>query len=287
MSVVYHKGEFHHAQSLDISFNNRAFRYADGFFEAVRFYNRKPIFWSYHLARIEQTCAFLKLEECPSSEMLTDLVNNLLMKNDVDTGTLRIVFYRSGGGKYFPESNMAEIFMEVSGSGLEVYPSPVVTKKAVIFEDRKSSGNPFGNYKLIDKTLHILAAVHALENQVSEAILLNEAGYITEAVSSNVFFVSGTDLVTPPLIDGGLNGVIRRVIIEKAHQFNMNLKEESVLPSQLSNFQEVFTTNTGSGIASISSIGDKVYKSERAEQMQSVLTTLAINSCSDFLGSQP
>ena len=58
------------------------------------------------------------------------------------------------------------------------------------------------------------ALAYAAERGGSEAIFANTAGNLCEGTGTNVFVVSGGQLLTPPLSAGCLAGVTRALVIE-------------------------------------------------------------------------
>ncbi len=52
MSVVYFKDRLCDIEEVQIAPSNRAFRFSDGVFEAVKVYKSAPLFWAYHQLRL-------------------------------------------------------------------------------------------------------------------------------------------------------------------------------------------------------------------------------------------
>ena len=56
---------------------------------------------------------------------LGEIVTQVMEANpEMEHGMLRIMVYRSGGGKYIPESNDSELYIEFTPSSDLVYPHP-------------------------------------------------------------------------------------------------------------------------------------------------------------------
>src|SRR5438309_11929542 len=91
---------------------------------------------------------------------------------------------------------------------------------------------------------NILALREAHEAGADDAILLDLRGQVTEATTSNVFFVQRGVLVTPPLSLGMLEGVTRAVAIEAARREGILVREEPPGAEALAAADEVFVTST-------------------------------------------
>jgi len=86
---------------------------------------------------------------------------------------------------------------------------------------------------------------------VNDAVLLNAAGRVVEFTTSNLFVVKDGELFTPPLSDGPLPGITRRVVLGLAAEMRVAVHERSFGPEFLENADEVFATNSLMEITSV------------------------------------
>lgn len=93
------------------------------------------------------------------------------------------------------------------------------------------------------------AKTEAIKNGFDEAILLNEAGYVAEACTENIFLVSGGCLLTPSISENILPGITRRSVIEIAkNELGVETEERRIERSELYNAEECFLTGTAAHI---------------------------------------
>lgn len=106
-------------------------------------------------------------------------------------------------------------------------------------------------------TSPMFAKWNARRRGYDEILLLDEAGYVAEAPTSNLFWVdeAGT-LHTPPekLV---LLGVTRLAILELAKHAGIACKETLAPPEEVARAAEVFLTGTTAGIWPVESIDDQ------------------------------
>src|SRR5262249_51322847 len=102
--------------------------------------------------------------------------------------------------------------------------------------------------KTCNKLPHILARAEADAAGADDALLLNTRGRLAEATASNLFWLSGRGLITPPIKGGALPGITRDVVIELARKLGLEAEERDVKPSTLHQARGVFLTNSVSGI---------------------------------------
>ncbi|MEZ4722110.1 MAG: aminotransferase class IV [Flavobacteriales bacterium] len=287
MNVIYLNGIYVNRSDAKISISNRAFRYADGCFEAIRIMNGYPVFWSLHWDRLTRTLEMLQIELMLNESAIKEVIVKLISMNQCLSGMLRIVVSRADGGKYMPLGNEAQVFMELTEMETPHYPEPITLKRAVLFEEFRLPSHELGNHKTLNKTLHVLAALSAKASGCDEAFLVNDKGAVAEAISSNMCLLKNKVITTPPLSDGGLNGTIRRVLLQNSNSIGVKIIEHSITPSELLEADEIWATNASSGISAVTSYAGKSYSADLANRLQARLNSLAISSVVDFQEIQP
>ena len=74
---------------------------------------------------------------------------------------------------------------------------------------------------------------------VDDAILLNSQGRVAEASSSNLFFLFGEEIVTPPVNEGALPGIRRELALER-----LEVTERPVMLEEASAADGILLTNS-------------------------------------------
>lgn len=282
MSISCLNGVFVEQTELCFPSANRAFRYGDGCFETLRIMNGVPVFWKYHFERLTSTLDLLSIDLMESESALKHLIQTLLSKNGISWGgALRISVFRSGQGKYFPLTNKAEVLLECFPLEQAHYGSPQF-KKAILYEGLKLPIHELGNHKIISKTIHINAAIRAQKTGCNEALLLNTNNEVAEAVSSNVYVAIKGDVFTPKLDSGCLNGTIRNVLLTNNESMGLRIIEKEITLSDAGLADEIWTTNSITGIAVLESWCDRKLGCDMARKAQRNLTNLALSSIQDF-----
>jgi branched-chain amino acid aminotransferase len=96
------------------------------------------------------------------------------------------------------------------------------------------------------------AKTEAIRNGFDEAILLNDAGYVAEACTENIFLVINGKLVTPSTCENILPGITRQSIMEIAeNELNLQTIERRVERKELYLAQECFFTGTAAHITPV------------------------------------
>jgi len=120
-----------------------------------------------------------------------------------------------------------------------------------------------------------LAKTGANRAGFDEAILLNEAGHVSEGSGENIFVVIKGQLITPPASDGILLGITRDTVLQLAkNELGIDTIERSIDRSELYIADEAFFTGTATNVAAISSLDNRPIGSGEAGPLTTKLQEL-------------
>ena len=240
---------------------NRAMKFGDGVFESIRVVSGKTKYLDFHLERMQQGLNALEID-CSQGdiEILKVCIEQLLIKNEIEKeATLRIIAQRSGLGKYAPESNQVFFYIETERLSTDNYTLNREGHKLGISQNVTIYPSQFSGLKTLNAIQYVMAAKEKEESNFDELILLDADGYLVEGTSSNLFLIRQNIAYTPHLKHGAIEGVMRRVVINKLKQLGLEVKETSLETSDLEQAEEIFFTNSIKGIQWVSSYSKKRY----------------------------
>ncbi len=278
--MVNYNGQLLESSSFFLNQENRGLQYGDALFETLRVVNGKIFFWESHYFRLMASMRILRME-IPmdfTMEFLEDGITKTIAKNDLtNTGArVKLLVYRKAGGLYAPENNDINYIITVSTLNELFYTIPGNTYKVALFKDYYVNADMLSNLKTTNKVLHVVAGVFANENGYQNCLLLNGKKQVVEAINGNIFLVQGASIKTPPLKDGCLNGIIRKELIELIGSLtDFEILEESISPFELQKADELFITNSISGIIPITGYRKKEYNFEVSKQLLGKLNAKA------------
>lgn len=109
---------------------------------------------------------------------------------------------------------------------------------------RRNEFSPTANLKTLNYLDHILAAREAAAAGVDDALILNTQGRVACSTIANVFALIDGTLITPPLSEGCLPGIMRALVIEMAPALGFAVGERPLLPAELITAEAAFLTNS-------------------------------------------
>ena len=250
--IVFLNGEFVPEERAVVSVFDRSFRYGDALFETMRVQNGKVFRWPQHFARLQCTRAFLKIPlPCSADEWLAT-AQELLRQNEMRDALLRIQLSRGTGPRGYAPTGGEKPFVVMSLHTLPV--GETAPWKLIISSLRIPANDPLPGHKTANRLLQVLAAAEARERGADEALLLNTNGELTEGSASNVFWIEGDTVCTPPLDGGALPGVTRATVLELCRSHGISCAEKTIGPGELLNCEGVFLTLTSRGIVEAESV---------------------------------
>lgn len=235
------------------SFNNRSFKFGDGFFETLTVRNGVIFFLDYHFDRIKKSFTTLALE-LPDDFSRTWLNNaiikelNSIVNADLSNWRVRITFWRKGVGFYTPVQNETDYYIEtmtLNESNFSLNPKGL---SLGICEDIFIAPDSISAVKSTSALHYVMAAIQKEKKAVDDCLLLNCYNQIAESSSSNIFIVRSGKLYTVPLSEGCIDGVCRRVIISLAKRNNVEVVEMPLKIIDLETADEIWLTNVVNGI---------------------------------------
>ena len=267
MEYIVYDGEVISGSDWHISLTDRAFRYGDGFFERVALQAGRLCFWEEHWQRIQKAAELFALSISPGESACKQQLLKLAEKSGISNGKFRMQFWRKGGGLYTPETMDVHSLFTLEPAEENLFAVKTI-RRADIYPLLRKPVSPLFSVKGLHAMPYILASLWRKENNLEEAILLNELGRICEGSRASIFIVKKGEGFTPPLSEGPVDGVVRSVLLKGGLA-----KEKPIEVGDLFEGEEIFLTNV-SGIYALSEWQTKPLGTKKAEQCSAFLTDI-------------
>jgi branched-chain amino acid aminotransferase len=260
--LLFQDGQFYRDDKMVVGASSRALRYGDGLFETMKV-NRDTIqLGDYHMQRLFDALHLLEFE-LPSHinpSYFLDRILQLVHRNGHGKlARIRLMVFRGNGGLYDPENHYPHHIIQ-SWSLPEANHHWNENGLVVGIHDKaRKSMDILANSKTNNYLPYIMGALEAKNQKWNDALILNNAGRISDSTIANIFLVSGNKITTPALEEGCVAGIMRRYLLEKLKANNRDVQEIAIQPADLENADEVFLTNSTYGIRWVKSIGNKNY----------------------------
>ncbi|WP_163398997.1 aminotransferase class IV [Flavobacterium fluviatile] len=256
------------ANEENILTQNRAFLYGDGVFETLKIVNNKILFLEDHYFRLMASMRVVRME-IPMNftmEYFEEQVLNLVnQKGIAASARARITFFRNDGGLYLPETNIVSYLIHATPLESTFYTLNLAPYEVDLYKDFYVARQLLSSIKTTNKLINVTGSIFANENALDNCILLNEVKNVVEVLQGNLFMVTGKKLITPPVSEGCLNGIMRKQILALAKKIEgIEVLEEIISPFDLQKADELFLTNVITGIQSITKYRKKEFAGDFA-----------------------
>lgn len=253
-------------EDANILVQNRGFLYGDAVFETVKIVNGKILFLEDHYFRLMSSMRVVRME-IPMNftmEYLEEQILSLVKNKNIESSSrARITVYRNDGGYYLPQNNTVSFLIHAISLENAAYSFGEGEYEVDLYKDFYVTKQLLSSIKTTNRLINVTGSVYANENGLDNCILLNDSKNVVEVLQGNIFMVNGNKLVTPPVSEGCLNGVMRKQILELAKKVNgMDVIEEIISPFDLQKADELFVTNVIKGVQPITKYRKKEFSVE-------------------------
>jgi len=250
----------------NILVQNRGFLYGDAVFETVKIVNGKILFLEDHYFRLMSSMRVIRME-IPmefTMEYLEDQILSLVKNNNIESSSrARITICRNDGGYYLPQKNTVSFLIQTTSLENTAYFIGEGEYEIDLYKDFYVTKQLLSSIKTTNRLINVTGSIYADENGLDNCILLNDSKNVVEALQGNVFMLKDSKLITPPVSEGCLNGVMRKQILELAKKINgIEVTEEIISPFDLQKADELFITNVIKGIQPITKYRKKEFSVE-------------------------
>jgi len=249
--MVYLDGELIPAEEARVSVYDHGFLYGDGVFEGIRVYGGRVFKLKEHIARLYASARALMITLSDPEESMIRTVLDLVERNGVGDGYVRITVSRGVGLGLDPRVCLSPTIVimtdklalyppEMYENGLEVVTVSTRVPPAQAIEPRVKS---LGKY-----LCNIQAKIEANRVGAGEGLMLNTEGYVAEATGDNIFLIKNGVIVTPPPYMGILEGITRNTVIELARSKGYEVRETVFTLFDVYTCDECFLTGTAAEV---------------------------------------
>ena len=260
-----------------VDIDDRGLAYGDGLFETIAIRCSAARFLDLHLDRLYAGSARLKL---PAPERGSLFVQLTAAAAGIDEGVMKLILTRGPGPRgYRPAQHQHQ--QPTVAWGLERCKAQRWTPIRVRWCETIAGRNPVtAGLKTLCRREQVLARAEWQDELIAEGFMCDEQGQLVGGTACNVFIVSGGRLLTPSVTHAGISGVMRRVILQQAHEAGIESYQGPVTKKDLLDADEVFVSNALIGIRPVVQLGERQWKPGPVTfRLASKLVDLGVGEC--------
>ncbi|WP_017435471.1 branched-chain-amino-acid transaminase [Saccharococcus caldoxylosilyticus] len=258
---IFLNGEFVTKENAKISVYDHGFLYGDGVFEGIRVYSGNVFRLREHIDRLYNSAKSILLTIPYTKEEMIHYVVETIRKNQYQDAYIRLVVSRGVGDLGLDPYNCQKPQVVIIAEPLALFPKHLYETgiEVVTVATRRNRSDVLSpKVKSLNYLNNVLVKIEAHLANVSEALILNDQGYVAEGSGDNVFIIKDNVVYTPPGYVGALEGITRQAIIEIAQDLGYVVKEEPFTRHDVYVADEVFLTGTAAEVIAVVKVDGRV-----------------------------
>ena len=248
---VLHNDDVRDALARDVSPGQTGFMNGWGVFSTLRVSRGVLFAFERHWARMAHDARRLRVPFPGEPEYLVSRLQKLIEANNAHDATLRVAIVRNHGGPFEGPGISRDFDVIAFTTDLADWGDSV---RLAIKPHGRHAQCEFAGAKIMSWAQNLAWYEEAHERGFDEVVLLNERGEVSELTSANIFVARAGAVLTPPLSSGCLPGITRELLLAQVHGDGIAVREETLLPRDLENADEVFITSSTRDLLSVTSI---------------------------------
>lgn len=242
-------GRFCEPPHATVSALDAGFLLGDGLFESLRATDGVPYLLERHLRRLFGAAAALDFTDMPSPDALATQVLQTLRRAALPDAYVRVTVTRGTGGVGLvpPEGVPTVVIAALPARSLTPADNGIAVALLKGRRARRTTA------KSTSWQQAVVARRRVEGGGAGEGLYVSAGGNVLEGVSSNVFVVEGSRLLTPPARHC-LPGITRGRVLELARAQGLEAREAPLPLEGLMRAQEVFVTNAVQGLRAVATV---------------------------------
>ncbi len=258
---IHVDGQLCEEADAKISVFDHGLLYGDGVFEGIRFYHGRVFKLEEHIARLYDSARAICLEIPLSAAEMTEALLSTIRANGLHDGYVRLVVTRGKGDlglnpRLCPKASVIIIAAKIALYSEALYQNGLDIITCATRRVSHAALPPA--VKSLNYLNNIMAKIEALQANASEALMLNDQGYVAECTADNVFIIKGGQLFTPPVSAGSLKGITRAAVLDLALELGVPVSEPELTRYDVFTADECFLTGTAAEVIPVVKVDSRV-----------------------------
>ncbi len=214
-------------------------------YEVIKVIDGEPLYLEEHIDRLRQSLELVGVKLYKKDLEIIKDIYILIEKNNRPNMNIKLLCSPIEGSG----NDIKNIYLYFKES---IYPSESLYLEGVhtiLFNSERDNPNAKTSNLELRKKIDDIKQ----KQQAFEVLLVNDMDQITEGSRSNLFFVKGNDIYTPPS-EKVLLGVTRKKIVELCIKNNIKVIEKNIYINELDSWEGAFITGTSIKVLPIKSI---------------------------------
>jgi len=270
--VLFFNGRWTTTDERVLSVEDRGFQFGDAVYEVFKFVQKRPLLIVDHFRRLDRGLHEIEIRNPWNESGFLRTAETLLERTSFADGIVYVQVSRGESERaHFYPDNMPPTALMYSRR----FRFPDAAKKEVgirLITTRDLRWKQC-HVKSVNLLANAIAKKRAQRADADEALLIDD-GEVREGASSSFFVVKGGRLITHPLDEHILPGVVRDRVIGLALSAKIRVDERPLSETELFQLEEAFITSTTMGVMPVAEIDSRLIGNSRRGEVTTRLQQL-------------
>jgi D-alanine transaminase len=268
--VLYVNGRFTTTDERVIGVEDRGFQFGDAVYEVFKFVGKRPVFLREHYRRMEGGLREIEIRVPWDEAQFAAVMREMIDRTAFDDGIVYIQVSRGEAERkhFYPDDLEPTV---VAYSRAFQFPDAAKKERGIALITTADLRWKHCNVKSVNLLANALAKKKAQRAGADEVLLL-DGDVVREAASSSFFAVRRGAVITHPLDEHILPGVVRDRVVTLALAAKIRVDERPLRERELFDMDEAFITSTTMGVMPVATIdGRAIHRGELTATLQRLL----------------
>ncbi len=224
-NIVYINGDYVPETEAKLSIFDRGLLFADAVYEGFGVLDGQIVDFIYHMHRLEGSLSKLNIPMNFTVDEMFHALMRLIDANKAQNGFLYLHVTRGEGGRafHYHDAYVPNIFAFIQGEKFAV-DAPATMIDLLSYPDLRWARRDIKSTNLLAQ---VMAKQAASQSGAFEALMVDDAGFVTEAGSSSFFIIKDKALFVRPVSNEILHGITRQTMLRVADEHKIKLVERN------------------------------------------------------------
>lgn len=267
--VLYFNGRFTTTDERVVGVEDRGFQFGDAVYEVFKFLRKRPVFLAEHHRRMERGLRDVDIASPWDLDRFDGVTRELLERTAFDDGIVYVQVTRGEAARthFYPEGMTPTV---VAYSRRFTFPDAAAKERGIAVITTPDLRWKQCQVKSTNLLPNAMAKKKAQRAGAIEAVFVGD-GIVREGASSSFFVVRGGRVITHPLDEHILPGVVRDQTIGLAIAAKIRVDERPLRDDELFDLDEAFITSTTMGVMPVVEIDGRIIGNSRRGEITTTL----------------
>jgi len=256
-AIVSINGNIEPQSTAKVSVMDHGFLFGDSVYETLRTYNQRLFLFRRHYSRLEHSAEAVFLNLPWDRDRAKTEVERAVRAAANPESRVRLVVTRGDGGIQADPASCNQPNVLIYVNPLSEIPAAVYEEGVRIITSSLHRSLQMAEIKSGNLLRQVLAIREAQTAGAFEAILFTPDGVISDGITSNLYFLRGSELRTPSAKAGIVEGITRQVVLELSRLSGLTVVEGEFSKEEIERSDEIFLTSSTREIVPIVSVDGK------------------------------